>query len=179
MSGAGGSQERHAAVGLLDRPGVHQLQPARLPRERRPPACRHQRRPGSRSRRLRRAGRQPAVGPVAAGHRLRRTWRLLRPRPAAPGRGRRARNVRQVRRARAREPARRRRAVPPGSRRRAATRVVDLRVKCAGAHGRPCLRLQAAQQVAQRLGVGAKCRPAQGGNETTKVHRPSYSPGPD
>ena len=28
---------RHAAAGVLDRPGVHQLQPARLPRQRRPP----------------------------------------------------------------------------------------------------------------------------------------------
>ena len=36
----------HAALGVVDRPGVHQLQPARLPRQRRPPHGRHKRRPG-------------------------------------------------------------------------------------------------------------------------------------
>ena len=52
------------------------------------PPGRHQRRPGPGSGRLRRAGGQPAVGPLAAGHRLRRKRRLLRSRPAASGRRR-------------------------------------------------------------------------------------------
>ena len=47
------------------------------------PHGRHQRRPGPCPGRLRRAGRQPAVGPIAAGHRVRRKRRFLRSRPAA------------------------------------------------------------------------------------------------
>ena len=57
----------HAAVGLLDRPELQQLQPRRLPAQRRPRAGRHQGRPGARARRLPRAGRRPAVGENAAG----------------------------------------------------------------------------------------------------------------
>ena len=43
---------------------------------------------------------KPAMGPLAAGHRLRRKRRLLRSRPATPGRRRRPGNVRQLRCAR-------------------------------------------------------------------------------
>ena len=78
----------HAPVGLLDRPELQRLQPLRLPAQRRPRAGGHQRRPGTRTRGLPRAGHRPAVGQDDPGHLLRRAWRLLRSRPA-PRRGRR------------------------------------------------------------------------------------------
>jgi len=60
---------RHPAVGVLDRPGVHQLQPARLPRQRRSPAGRHRGWPGPRSRRLRRSVRARRLHSARGWHR--------------------------------------------------------------------------------------------------------------
>ena len=64
--------------GVLDRSGFHQRQHAGLSAERRPRAGGHQGRPGSRARRLPRAGDRAAVAQDALDHLLRRARRLLR-----------------------------------------------------------------------------------------------------
>ena len=92
-------RQRCAAVGLMDRPELQQLQPNRLSAQRRPPARGHQGRPGARARRLPRARNKPPMGENAPHHLLRRTRRLLRSRRAACRAGRRPRHVRTLRRA--------------------------------------------------------------------------------
>ncbi len=76
-------RRRRPSRRLLDRPELHRpdLRPGRL--ERRPPTLRPARRPEAGARAVRRGRAEPGLGEDAARDHLRRTRRLLRPRPAA------------------------------------------------------------------------------------------------
>ena len=67
---SGRRRPRHAAVGLVDRPELGELQPTGPQAERRPPTRRHQGWPGPRSDGLRCGGDGPAMGENASDHLL-------------------------------------------------------------------------------------------------------------